>query len=165
MAYLSMGEAHRRITEYLNRFSDAVLTQDGSSLKQLLSISSNSPLLLSLADALNLFHDSNRLLKQSDRFSQISEIVSPLFRSIQNFRLGNLLDSYNAFEKAAKYLSFFKTLIYLFIYIFKLQRWFIMDVDGGIAVLSFRSFGIGSRRGRWRLCMSLLTKLGFLPRE
>lgn len=122
MAYLSMGEAHRRITEYLNRFSDAVLTQDGSSLKQLLSISSNSPLLLSLADSLNLFHDSNRLLKQSDRFSQISEIVSPLFRSIQNFRLGNLLDSYNAFEKAAKYLSFFKTLIYLFIYIFKLQR-------------------------------------------
>lgn len=101
MAYLSMGEAHRRITEYLNRFSDAVLTQDGSSLKQLLSISSNSPLLLSLADALNLFHDSNRLLKQSDRFSQISEIVSPLFRSIQNFRLGNLLDSYNAFEKAS----------------------------------------------------------------
>lgn len=118
MAYLSMGEAHRRITEYLNRFSDAVLTQDGSSLKQLLSISSNSPLLLSLADALNLFHDSNRLLKQSDRFSQISEIVSPLFRSIQNFRLGNLLDSYNAFEKAAKYLSFRKTLIiYLFIFL------------------------------------------------
>lgn len=115
MAYLSMGEAHRRITEYLNRFSDAVLNQDGSSLKQLLSVSSNSSLLLSLADALNLFHDYHRLLKQSDRFFQISDIVSPLFRSIQNFRLGNLLDSYNAFEKAAKYLSFCKTLICLFI--------------------------------------------------
>ena len=40
-----------------------------------------------------------------------------------------------------------------------------MDVDGEIAVLSFKSFGIGSRRGNWRPCMSLLTKLGFLPRE
>ncbi|KAL4346192.1 hypothetical protein AHAS_Ahas11G0353800 [Arachis hypogaea] len=35
MAYMSMGEAHRRITEYLNRFSDAVSSQDGASLKSL----------------------------------------------------------------------------------------------------------------------------------
>lgn len=55
MAYLSMGEAHRRITDYLNRFSDAVSSQDGASLSLLLSLSSNSPSLLSLADALNLF--------------------------------------------------------------------------------------------------------------
>lgn len=55
MAYLSMGEAHRRITEYLNRFSDAVSSQDGASLKPLLAVSSNSPHLLSLADSLNIF--------------------------------------------------------------------------------------------------------------
>ncbi|RVW43899.1 Enhanced ethylene response protein 5 [Vitis vinifera] len=119
MAYLSMGEAHRRITEYLNRFSDAVLTQDGSSLKQLLSISSNSPLLLSLADALNLFHDSNRLLKQSDRFSQISEIVSPLFA------LSRISDSATCSIPTTR--------------------------SKKPPMLSFRSFGIGSRRGRWRL--------------
>lgn len=50
-----MGEAHRRITEYLNRFSDSISSQDGASLSQLLSFSSNTPSLLSLADALNLF--------------------------------------------------------------------------------------------------------------
>ncbi|KAG6770473.1 hypothetical protein POTOM_026156 [Populus tomentosa] len=69
MAYLSMGEAHRRITEYLNRFSDAVSFQDGASLKQLLSVSSDSPSLLSLADSLNVFQDANRLIKQSDKYS------------------------------------------------------------------------------------------------
>lgn len=55
MAYLSMGEAHRRIIEYLNRFSEAVSSQDGPSLKPLLAVSSNSPQLLSLADSLNIF--------------------------------------------------------------------------------------------------------------
>lgn len=55
MAYVSMGEAHRRITDYLNRFSDAVFSQDVASLKLLFSFSSNSHSLLSLADALNVF--------------------------------------------------------------------------------------------------------------
>ncbi|XP_057985695.1 enhanced ethylene response protein 5-like [Hevea brasiliensis] len=81
MAYLSMGEAHRRITDYLNRFSDAVFSQDGPSLKQLLSFSSNSPSLLALADALNVFQDANRLIKQSEKYSQYGEIKAQLFRS------------------------------------------------------------------------------------
>ncbi|XP_034890853.1 enhanced ethylene response protein 5 isoform X3 [Populus alba] len=103
MAYLSMGEAHRRITEYLNRFSDAVSFQDGASLKQLLSVSSNSPSLLSLADSLNVFQkqDANRLIKQSDKYSQFGEITAPFFRCLQSYRIGNLLDAYHAFEKAA----------------------------------------------------------------
>ncbi|EEF48057.1 enhanced ethylene response protein 5 [Ricinus communis] len=99
--YLSMGEAHRRITDYLNRFSDAVYSQDGASLKQLLSLSSNSSSILSLADALNIFQDANRLIKQSEKYSQFGEITSPLFRSLQSYRLGNLVDAYPAFEKAA----------------------------------------------------------------
>uniref|UniRef100_A0A6N2L0L8 PCI domain-containing protein n=1 Tax=Salix viminalis TaxID=40686 RepID=A0A6N2L0L8_SALVM len=101
MAYLSMGEAHRRITEYLNRFSDAVSFQDGASLKQLLSVSSNSPSLLSLADSLNVFQDANRLIKQSEKYSQFGEIIAPFFRCMQSYRTGNLLDAYHAFEKAA----------------------------------------------------------------
>lgn len=36
--------------------------------------------------------------------------------------------------------------------------------NGGMAVLSFRSLGIGIPRGLWRPCMRLLTKLGFLLR-
>ncbi|KAJ4832866.1 Enhanced ethylene response protein 5 [Turnera subulata] len=101
MAYLSMGESHRRITDYLNRFSDAVYSQDGAALSKLLSFSSNSPYLLSLADALNVFQDANRLLKQSEKYAQFGEITAPLFRSLQNYRLGNLADAYQAFEKAA----------------------------------------------------------------
>nr|DAD48970.1 TPA_asm: hypothetical protein HUJ06_018907 [Nelumbo nucifera] len=101
MAYLSMGEAHRRIADYLSRFSEAVLSQDGSSLKPLLSVSSNSPILFSLADALNVFQDANRLIKQSDRYSQLAEILVPLFRCLQNYRIEHLVDAYTAFEKAA----------------------------------------------------------------
>ncbi|XP_042489820.1 enhanced ethylene response protein 5 [Macadamia integrifolia] len=101
MAYLSMGEAHRRISDYLNRFHDSVSSQDGSSLRQLLSVSSDSPHLLSLADALNVFQDANRLIKQADRYSQLGEIIAPLFRCLQNYRIGHLVDAYNAFEKSA----------------------------------------------------------------
>ncbi|XWS17396.1 hypothetical protein CRYUN_Cryun33cG0063800 [Craigia yunnanensis] len=107
MAYPSMGEAHRRTTDYLNKFSDAVSYQDVASLAHLFSFSfsfsfsSNSPSLLSVADALNFFQDSNRLIKQSDKFSQFGEILAPLFRSLQCYRLGNLVDAYHAFEKFA----------------------------------------------------------------
>ncbi|KAI8553542.1 hypothetical protein RHMOL_Rhmol05G0024300 [Rhododendron molle] len=100
-SYVSMGEAHRRITDYLNRFSDAVSYQDGSSLKRLLSISSDSPSLLSLSDALNVFQDASRLIKQFDKYSQFGEILVPLFRSLQNYRLGHLVESYQSFEKSA----------------------------------------------------------------
>ncbi|CAL2274727.1 unnamed protein product [Prunus armeniaca] len=101
MAYLSMGEAHRRINDYLNRFSDAVSTQDGASLKQLLSLSSNNPAILSLVDALNVFQDANRLIKQSDNDTQFGEILVHLFRAFQSYRVGSFIDSYQAFEKSA----------------------------------------------------------------
>ncbi|CAL1372141.1 unnamed protein product [Linum trigynum] len=101
MAYLSMGESHRRITDYLNRFADAINYQDGDSLARLFSVSSDSPFLLSLADALNVFQDANRLIKQSEKFSQFGEVVAPFFRSLQSYRLGNLVDAYGAFEKAS----------------------------------------------------------------
>ncbi|XWS72176.1 hypothetical protein CRYUN_Cryun02cG0017600 [Craigia yunnanensis] len=101
MAYPSMGEAHRRITDYLNKFSDAVSYQDVTSLARLFSFSSNSPSLISLADALNFFQDANRLIKQSDKFSQFGEILAPIFRSLQSYRVGNLVDAYHAFEKFA----------------------------------------------------------------
>nr|AAD10155.1 unknown protein [Arabidopsis thaliana] len=101
MAYVSMGEAHRRITEYLNRFCDAVSYQDSSTLCRLLSFSSNSPPLLSLADALNVFQDSSSLIRQSDRFSEYGEILAHVFRSLQSYRVGNLVEAYLAFDKFA----------------------------------------------------------------
>ncbi|KEH23645.1 putative proteasome component (PCI) domain-containing protein [Medicago truncatula] len=101
MAYLSMGEAHRRITEYLNRFSDAVSYQNGISLKSLFSLSSNSHFLLSLSDALILVNDFNRLINQNDNYSHFSDIISPLFRSLQHYKQSNFVEAYNAFEKTA----------------------------------------------------------------
>ncbi|XP_023757113.1 enhanced ethylene response protein 5 [Lactuca sativa] len=100
-SYMSMGDAHRRITEYLNRFADVVSYQDGTSLKQLLSLSSESPSFLALADALNLFQDANRLIRQADKYSQYAEIVSPLFRAMQSYRVSHFAESYQAFEKSA----------------------------------------------------------------
>ncbi|KAD5316829.1 hypothetical protein E3N88_16775 [Mikania micrantha] len=100
-SYMSMGEAHRRITEYLNRFVDVISYQDGTSLKQLLSLSSESPSFLALADALNLFQDANRLIKQADKYSQYGEIVAPLFRAMQSYRVSHMVESYQAFEKSA----------------------------------------------------------------
>ncbi|XP_004493497.1 enhanced ethylene response protein 5 [Cicer arietinum] len=101
MAYLSMGEAHRRITEYLNRFSDAVSYQNGVSFKSLFALSSNSHFLLSLSDALALYNDANRLINQNQNYSHFSDIILPLFRSLQHYKQGNFVEAYNAFEKTA----------------------------------------------------------------
>lgn len=100
-AQMSMGEAHRRILEYLNHFSDSVSTQDGKALSHLFSISSDSPRLLSVADSLNTFQDANRLIRQSDEYAQYADILAPVFRTLQSYRLRNLVESYQAFEKAA----------------------------------------------------------------
>ncbi|XP_075509016.1 enhanced ethylene response protein 5 [Primulina tabacum] len=100
-AYMSMGEANRRINEYLNSFSDAVSYQDGNSLSRLLSVSSDSASLLSLADALNVFQDANRVIRQSEKHSQYTDILLPIFRALQSYRLGNLVESYMAFERAS----------------------------------------------------------------
>ncbi|WJX78454.1 Enhanced ethylene response protein 5 [Trifolium repens] len=101
MAYLSMGESHRRITEFLNRFSDAVSYQNAVSFKSLFALSSNSHLLLSLADALAIFNDANRLINQNENFSQFADIIVPLFRSLQHYKQSNFVEAYNAFEKTA----------------------------------------------------------------
>ncbi|KAL0903119.1 hypothetical protein M5K25_027473 [Dendrobium thyrsiflorum] len=102
MAYVSMGEAHRRITDFLGRFSDSIASQDGAALRSLLAVSSNSSLLLSLADALNIFQDWARLVKQADRNSQqLGEILVPHLRCIQSFRIGRFVEAYVAFEKSA----------------------------------------------------------------
>lgn len=96
-----MGEAHRRITEYLNRFSDAVSYQDGKTLSRLVSVSSDAAVLVSLAEALNTFQDANRLFRQSEKYSQYADILLPMFRALQSYRLRNLVESYLAFEKAS----------------------------------------------------------------
>ncbi|QHN86046.1 uncharacterized protein DS421_16g542580 [Arachis hypogaea] len=81
-------------------FAFAFVT-DGNHFFFILLISSDSHFLLSLADALNIFHDAPRLLKNSDNYGQYSDIILPLFRCLQSYRQSNLLEAYTAFEKAA----------------------------------------------------------------
>ncbi|VFQ83015.1 unnamed protein product [Cuscuta campestris] len=99
-AYMSTGEAHRRITEYLSRFYDAVSSQDGRSLSSLFLISSNSSFILSLSDALIAFQDPNRVIRQSE-CSHYADMLLPLFRAFQSYKLNNLAETYQAFEKSA----------------------------------------------------------------
>ncbi|MQL71942.1 hypothetical protein Taro_004244 [Colocasia esculenta] len=101
-----MGDAHRKVGDYVRRFSDAVLSQEGSSLSPLLAVSSSSssPPLLSVADALAAAQDWGRLLKQAD--AQLGEILSHLLRAIHSFRSGRFVEAYNAFERSANSSAF-----------------------------------------------------------
>ncbi|CAA6656575.1 unnamed protein product [Spirodela intermedia] len=96
-----MGDAHRRVGDFVRLFSDAFYSQEGSSLSPLLSVSSSStsPFLLSVADGLAAFQDWGRLLKQVD--GQLEDILSHLLRAVQSFRAGRFMDAYIAFEKSA----------------------------------------------------------------
>lgn len=98
-----MGDAQRRISDYLSRFSDAVSSQDAITLSALLSVSAAaSPgFMLSVADALGASQDWGRLVKQADRHAQIGEIAVHLLKSIHAFRISRFVDAYNAFEKSA----------------------------------------------------------------
>ena len=51
---MSMGEAHRRLLEYVNQFTEAIASQNGSALQPLLVISSNSPYRESVASAIQV---------------------------------------------------------------------------------------------------------------
>lgn len=101
--YPSMGESHRRISDYLSRFSDAVSSQDASSLSSLLSFTSNSPLILSIADALAASPDSATRLLSHHHLQHLSDILSPLLLSLHSYRLRRFADAYVSFDKSAKY--------------------------------------------------------------
>ena len=53
---------------------------------------------------IGFLQDANRLIRQSDRYSQFGEMLVNFFRALQCYRLGNLVDAYQAFEKFSKYL-------------------------------------------------------------
>lgn len=97
MAYMSMGEAHRRVADYVSRFSDAVSAQDPSSLPPLLSVSSPSASLSSLSQALTLLQDWSRLVNSHP----LAEVLHPLLRCLHSCRLSRFADAYASFEKSA----------------------------------------------------------------
>ncbi|KAL5574025.1 hypothetical protein UlMin_023622 [Ulmus minor] len=161
MAYVSMGEAHRRITDYLNRLSDVVSSQDGTSLKILFSLSSNSPL-SSL---------SPMLVNQSERFSQLGDIVLPLFHTLQNYRLGNSTDAYEAFEKSTNFfIQEFRNwdsawaLEALYVVAYQIRvHFYIMLCDGpkrvGALYVSCQLFKIYFELGTVHLCRSVIKSI------
>lgn len=46
--------------------------------------------------------DASILIRQSGKFSEYGEILAHLFRSLQSYRAGNLVEAYLAFQKLAK---------------------------------------------------------------
>jgi hypothetical protein len=99
-AYMSMGEAHHRIGDYLSRVADAISCSDGTALASLLAVSSaqaSTP----LTDALAAFPDFPRLA--ADRFPNLSELFVPFLRTIHSHSLQRYADAYSSFEKAAKF--------------------------------------------------------------
>ncbi|KAL4194656.1 hypothetical protein AMTRI_Chr05g60560 [Amborella trichopoda] len=73
-------------------------SQNGPSLALLFSLSSNSPYILSLVDALNVLQEANRVVKLVDKYGQLSEILLPYLWCVQSFRNNHFVDAYNAFE-------------------------------------------------------------------
>ncbi|RLN34047.1 hypothetical protein C2845_PM03G33650 [Panicum miliaceum] len=97
-AYLSMGEAHRRIGDYLSRVVDAISSSDGAALASLVAVSS-APGSTLLSDALAAFPDFPRLA--GDRFPHVADLLIPLLRAIHSHSLQRFADAYSSFEKAA----------------------------------------------------------------
>lgn len=50
--------------------------------------------------------DANRIIRQTEKYSQYADILVHVFRALQSYRLKNLVESYMAFEKASKYVAF-----------------------------------------------------------
>uniref|UniRef100_A0A0D9XDD0 PCI domain-containing protein n=1 Tax=Leersia perrieri TaxID=77586 RepID=A0A0D9XDD0_9ORYZ len=96
-AYLSMGEAHRRIGDYLSRVADSIASSDGAALASLLAVSSSAP--APLSDALSALPDFPRLA--ADRYPDLSDLLPPLLRAIHSHSLRRFADAYSSFEKAA----------------------------------------------------------------
>lgn len=98
---MSMGEAHRRLSEYVNEFTEAIALQNGSALKQLLAISSNSPYRESVASAIQVFKDISRLVKQVEKYAQLGDMLQQHIRCMQSFQSKNYIDAYYALGKSA----------------------------------------------------------------
>lgn len=98
---MSMGEAHRRLSEYVNEFTEAIASQNGAALKPLLAISSNSPHRESVASAIQVFKDISRLVKQVDKYAQLGDMLQQHIRCMQSFQSKHYIDAYYALEKSS----------------------------------------------------------------
>jgi hypothetical protein len=96
-----MGEAHRRLSEYVNEFTEAIASQNGAALKPLLAISSNSPHRESVASAIQVFKDISRLVKQVDKYAQLGDMLQQHIRCMQSFQSKHYIDAYYALEKSS----------------------------------------------------------------
>lgn len=98
---MSMGEAHRRLSDYVNEFTEAIASQNGAALKPLLAISSNSPHRESVASAIQVFKDISRLVKQVDKYAQLGDMLQQHIRCMQSFQSKHYIDAYYALEKSS----------------------------------------------------------------
>lgn len=95
---MSMGEAQRRIGDYLSRVTNAISCSDGAALSSLLSVSS-APASTPLSDALAAIPDFPRLA--GDRYPDLADLLVPLLRAIHFHSIQRFADAYSSFEKAS----------------------------------------------------------------
>ncbi|KAF2302693.1 hypothetical protein GH714_001184 [Hevea brasiliensis] len=91
--------------------------------------------------------DANRLIKQSEKYSQYGEITAPLFRSLQSYRLGNLVDTYSAFEKAAN------------AFIQEFRNWESAWALEALFVVAYEIRVLAERLGTVHLCRSVIRSI------
>ncbi|OAE18594.1 hypothetical protein AXG93_1923s1500 [Marchantia polymorpha subsp. ruderalis] len=104
MAYGSI-EGQKRLQDYVNRFIDALTSQNGTQLSALLAITS-SPFRDAVGSALDLVKDPSRIIKQVDKHAPLGEMLGHHIRCMQAYRHRRYLDAYNSLEKSAKYPSY-----------------------------------------------------------
>lgn len=95
---MSMGEAQRRIGDYLSRVTNAISCSDAAALASLLSVSS-APASTPLSDALAAIPDFPRLA--GDRYPDLADLLVPLLRAIHFHSIQRFADAYSSFEKAS----------------------------------------------------------------
>ncbi|BBM97295.1 nuclear mRNA export protein PCID2/THP1 [Marchantia polymorpha subsp. ruderalis] len=99
MAYGSI-EGQKRLQDYVNRFIDALTSQNGTQLSALLAITS-SPFRDAVGSALDLVKDPSRIIKQVDKHAPLGEMLGHHIRCMQAYRHRRYLDAYNSLEKSA----------------------------------------------------------------
>ena len=88
---MSMGEAHRRLSEYVNEFTEAIASQNGSALQPLLAISSNSPYRESVASAIQVLKVLNISLSLPTNNNSLNQFQDYCFNSCILIHVGGML--------------------------------------------------------------------------
>lgn len=106
MAFASLVDANRKLTDHVAQVSDALTSQDGGSLASLIAVSSATGAQAgyrdSVAYVLDMVKDVSRYGKQLDKqHSPLGDMLVQHMRCVQLFKQRRFVESYLSLEKAA----------------------------------------------------------------